>query len=186
MSEAATQPKSEKADKAAAKAASMSASAPVSAPVRTPVAAAGAASLPTRREQKLREAQQRKFVGSALQPMGYGTFDRLTVAVPGDWSVADCLDPGAWSNVAGLVAEDALKTRANKIGSVIEIHHPRFYAEAVIREVVRDQFGGPCGLKVALTGPAQDPGSGAARARDLETGLPWSDPEADPGIGGGA
>jgi hypothetical protein len=45
----------------------------------------------------------------------------------------------------------------------------------LITGLVRDQFGGACGVTVVCLGPAQDK-AGMGCPRNLETGLPWSDP----------
>ena len=149
--------------------------APASLKPAKPAPAPVAATVGTRREQSLRAVQIKKFPPSALATLGYGDFDRLAVKVPGDWSLADCLKPVTWGNVAGRLAEDALKTRKDWVGSVIELHHPKFYAEVVIRAVIRDEMKNPCGLDVVCVGPAQDK-SGLGAPRDLETGLAWVDP----------
>ena len=135
-----------------------------------------AATVGTRREQSLRASQTKKFPPSALATLGYGDFDRLAVKVSGEWSLADCLNPVTWGNVAGRLAEDALKTRKDWVGSVIELHHPKFYAEVVIRAVIRDEMKNPAGLDIVCVGPAQDKG-GRGAARDLATGLAWLDLE---------
>lgn len=152
---------------------------PAKEPVKTPLAASIPSTPPTnistRREQTLRAAQMKRFAPSALCALGYGEYERMTAGAPADWTLADCLNPLAWANVAALVAEDAMKTRKNRVGSVIELHHPKFYADLIIRAVQLDQLNNPNGLIVACLGPAQDQ-HGRACARDLVTGLAWVDP----------
>ncbi len=130
----------------------------------------------TRREQTLRSAQVRKFVPSAMQSLGYGEYDRLTVGCSKDWTFADVMNPIAWANVAALVAEDILKTKKTRIGSIIEVHHADFYCELWIKDVQLDPVQKqPNGLILTCLGPAQDK-NGKAAPRDLKTGLAWSDP----------
>ena len=151
------------------------------APAPAAPVAASAAVTPIR-AQKLRDAQTRKFVESALRRDGEGDYERLTVgsvypnwSLPVDWTFADCLNPAAWSNLAGKIAANPATGQRARIGSTIALHHPKFYADLLIKDVVRDHLGGPCGLKLICLGPAQDK-DGRAAPRDLETGLPWSDP----------
>lgn len=141
-----------------------------------PMPSAPVANLSTRREQSLRAALVKKFGPSALKTMGYGDYDRLAIGVPAEWGFNDCLAPISWANVASLVAEDAQKTRKSWIGSIVELHHPKFYAEVIIKAIAVDRFGGPNGLSVACVGPAQDMKTGLACPRNIETGLPWADP----------
>lgn len=130
----------------------------------------------TRREQSLRAAQIRQFVPSSLQTLGLGDFDLLTQTVPAEWSYADCLIPTAWARVVHKVSRDAIghNTR-DYVGSTIRLAHPKFYADVIIKAIVRDGLGQPCGLDVMCIGPAQDPKTGKACPRSLETGLPMVD-----------
>lgn len=153
------------------------------APVATHAAAPSPSTSPIR-AQKLRAAQIKKFGPSSLSADGFGNYARLTVGssaqwgFPADWTFADCLNPAAWSNLAGKVAADPLNGKQSMVGSIIALHHPKFYAELMIMDVVRDHLNGPCGLKLACLGPAQDK-NGKAAPRDLETGLPWVDVSTD-------
>ena len=137
------------------------------APVPAPVAGA-------KPVQTLREAQPKKFPQSKLQALGHD-YDRLAVSVPSDWTFADVMKPIAWTHVCAMVAKDALNTRRDKIGSVIEVHSEKFYADVVIRKVVVDHLGGPCGLDVFCIGPSRD-ATGTAAPVDLTTGRAWVDP----------
>lgn len=154
-------------DTATATAPKVAAKAPT--PPATPVS--------TRRAQTLRAAQLRQFVPSALNTMGEGDRDLLTVVVPSDWTFADVLNPTAWARVAGRLAKDATGMQRSKdfIGSTVKLYHPKFHAEVIITDLIRDDFGGACGVKVACLGPAQDK-EGRGVPRNIETGLPWVDP----------
>lgn len=142
-------------------------------PASKPSTPAPAAQPSTRREQTLRSSQTKQFVPSSLQTLGLGDFDSLTQQVPAEWTFADCINPIAWARVAHKVAKDAVghNTR-DYTGSTIKLVHPKFYADVIIRKVVRDALNNPCGLEVMCIGPAQDPKTGMACPRDLTTGLP--------------
>lgn len=142
----------------------------------TPVAPQPVSTLSTHREQKLRAAQVKQFVPSSLQTLGMGDFDVLTQPVPAEWAFADCVNPTAWARVASKVSRDAIGQRTRDyVGSTIKLVHPKFYADLVIRKIVRDHLDNPIGLDVACIGPAQDK-DGKGCPRNLETGLPWVDP----------
>ena len=148
------------------------------APAAAPApAVASTAHLSTRRQQTLRSAQIKQFVPSALYSMGEGDHDLLTVAVPADWNFADVLNPAAWARLAGRLAKDATGMVRSKdyIGSTVKLYRPKFHAEVAITGLVRDTFGGACGVHVVCLGPAQDK-AGLGCPRNLETGLPWVDP----------
>jgi hypothetical protein len=140
-------------------------------------AAAPLSNLSTRRQQSLRSAQIKQFVPSALNSMGEGDHDLLAVVVPAEWTFADVLNPAAWARLAARLAKDATGMQRSKdyIGSTAKLYHPKFHAEVVITGLVRDQFGGACGVNVVCIGPAQDK-TGLGCPRNLETGLPWVDP----------
>src|SRR3990167_9066731 len=89
--------------------------------------------------QTLRQALPRKFKPSNLQEMGQD-YSILTVTAPADWSFEDVLAPIAWANVFGLVARDALNTRRDKIGSLIEVRSEdhAYYAVLYIVQVLKD------------------------------------------------
>jgi hypothetical protein len=99
--------------------------------------------------QTLREVQPKRFAPSSLQSIGQD-FDILAVSVPADWTFEDVLKPVAWSNVAPLVAKDALNTRRDKIGSLIYVRSASgaFKAILSIEGITLDQFGKANGLKV--------------------------------------
>ena len=124
----------------------MSETAAAAKPAKTP--AAPVTPTPVR-EQKLREALVRKFGPSSLQPLGHD-FDMLAVKVPAEWDLEDILKPVAWSNVAHLVAKDALNTRRDKIGSLIYARSEsgKFKVILTIEGITLDQFNQPNGLKV--------------------------------------
>ena len=125
--------------------------------------------------QTLREAQPRKFPPSGLQVIGQD-YDVLTITAPAEWSFEDVMKPVAWSNVCGLVAKDALNTRRDKIGSLIEVRTAdhAFYAVLYIGAIVLDHLGKPCGLSVQCIGPSVDPKTGKSCPVDVKTGLPWA------------
>lgn len=99
--------------------------------------------------QTLREVQPKRFAPSSLQSIGQD-FDLLAVRVPADWTFEDVLKPVAWTNVAPMVAKDALNTRRDKIGSLIFVRSDSgaFKAILSIEGITLDQFGKPNGLKV--------------------------------------
>ena len=124
--------------------------------------------------QTLRQALPRKFKPSNLQEMGQD-YSILTVTAPADWSFEDVLAPIAWANVFGLVARDALNTRRDKIGSLIEVRSEdhAYYAVLYIVQVLKD------GLAVQCIGPSLDPKTGKACPVDVKTGLPWAGRDVD-------
>jgi hypothetical protein len=101
------------------------------------------------REQKLREAQIKKFGPSSLQAIGHD-FELLAIKVPAEWTVEDLLNPGAWANVASIVARDALNTRRDKIGSLIYARSETgaFKMLLSIEAITVDRFGQANGLRV--------------------------------------
>lgn len=112
-------------------------------------AKSAAPAAPAKPVQTLREVQPKRFAPSSLQSLGQD-FDILCVRVPADWTFEDVLKPVAWSNVAPLVAKDALNTRRDKIGSLIYVRHDggAFKAILSIEGITLDQFGKANGLKV--------------------------------------
>ena len=99
--------------------------------------------------QTLRSAQPNKFSPSSLQPLGQD-FELLTIKVPAGWSFEEVLQPITWSNVAAVVAKDALNTRRDKIGSLIYVcaEDGAFGAFLRIESIVIDNMGNANGLRV--------------------------------------
>jgi uncharacterized protein YciI len=120
---------------------------------------------------KLRAAQVKKFAPSTLKTVGFGKFDTLTIEVPADWSYDDVMNPLAWTNVVGIVAKDALNTKPDMIGSVIEVRtvDHAWFAVLYIQGITYDHLNQANGLKLTCIGPAFDR-DGKACPIDLKTG----------------
>lgn len=119
----------------------------------------------------LRSDQTRKFVPSAVQPLGHDV-EALTVLVPEDWQFRDVLQPLAWGNVAPMFAPDPANSRG-KVGSLILASSPRFIAWLRIQKVIFDTQKNPAGLEVLCIGPAFDVATGKACAISVSGGEPW-------------
>src|SRR3990167_4249978 len=82
----------------------------------TTVAPLPVSTLSTHREQKLRAVQIKKFGPSSLKALGYGDSEILTATAPSVMTFAQAMTPIAWTNVAGIVAKDAINTRNERDG----------------------------------------------------------------------
>ena len=145
---------------------------PDAAPIVAPVAVPVADKIKT--EQKLRAVQPKKFAPSSLQSVGQD-YVTMTATAPAEWDYEDCLLPIAWSNVASIVAKDALNTRRDKIGSFIELRSAdhSYFALLYILSITVDHMGSPNGLNVMCVGPSVDPKTGKACPIDVRSGTPW-------------
>jgi hypothetical protein len=132
--------------------------------------------------QTLREVKPKSFAPSALQPLGYGDVEVLTVTVPKEWTFADVLKPVAWTSVANRVAKNPLGTTSDKIGSLILVDTAdnSYMGWLRINGVVRDHMGNPCGLDVMCLGPSVDLKSGEPQPINLKTRKAWVDPAPVP------
>lgn len=128
----------------------------------------------------MRDSQPKRLAPSALKPLGYGDSEILTVTAPSGMTFDEIMAPVAWSNVASVVAKDALNTRnlRDGVGSLIflDTADSRFNAHLRIKRVLRDSQANPCGLEMMCVGPSIDIKTGEARPIDLATGKAWIDP----------
>lgn len=131
----------------------------------------------TKVERTLREVQPKKFSPSSLKIDGQD-YEVLTMTAPADWSFADAMRPVAWANVATIVAKDALNTKRDRVGSIIQLHtvDHKFFAELYIKAVVLNDLRSPCGLELVCVGPSIDLKTGTACPINLKTGKAWVDP----------
>ena len=139
--------------------------APAAAPAPTPL-----------REQRLRRAQLKKM--KDFNALGYGDTEIATAVAPASSTFADVLNPESWTNVADRVAEDALKTKKDRIGSLVLVktEDNSFIAWLRINKIVRNHMGNACGVEMMCIGPAVDMKTGRPAPLDIRTGLAWTDP----------
>lgn len=128
---------------------------------------------PEKAAQTLRDVKPKAFAPSTLKALGYGDIEIMTIAVPAGWSYADILKPIAWSNVAGPIAENPVKTQIDRIGSLIYANAADFMAILRINAILRDELRNPCGVEVVCIGPGVDIKTGCPCPIDVKTGLPW-------------
>jgi hypothetical protein len=151
----------------------------VTTPVKPAKASPLAAAKTARPEQAL--VRTKAFKPSSLKPMGYGHMETMSIVAPADWSFEDVMNPAAWAGVAAPIAQNAIKTTIDRVGSLIYVDSAAntFFGILRINKIVRDHMTNPCGVELICVGPSVDIKTGKPCPINVSTGLPWVDPKPE-------
>ena len=127
----------------------------------------------------LRAVQPKRFGPNALQSVGFGATELMTIEAPIGMTYAEAILPITWSTVAAKIAKNTIDNRNPRDGAgvliILDALDGSFQAWLRVSKVVRDQMNNPCGLEVACIGPSIDLKTGEACPIDLKTRKAWVD-----------